>query len=82
MEEDFDLSVSLVELEKRISGKNMEKIPQSEKLIRIAEGYKLFHDDTKEGYGYIDNVAVKIKGSMFKQLLARKLWELENKSPL
>lgn len=83
MEEDFDLSVSLVELEKRISGKDKDtgKIPQSEKLIRIAKNYKLFHDDTKEAYAYINNVAVKIRGSMFKQLLARELWELENKSP-
>lgn len=86
MEEDFDLSVSLVELEKRIkdtqgSGKDTGKIPQSEKLIKIAENYKLFHDDTKEGYAYVNNVAIKIRGSMFKQKLARELWELENKSP-
>ncbi len=86
MEEDFDLSVSLVELEKRIkdtqgSGKDAEKKSQSEKLIRIAENYKLFHDDTKEGYAYINNVAIKIRGGMFKQRLARELWELENKSP-
>ena len=83
MEEDFDLSVSLVELEKRISGKDKDtgKIPQSEKLIKIAENYKLFHDDTKEGYAYVNNVAIKIRGSMFKQKLARELWELENKSP-
>lgn len=83
MEEDFDLSVSLVELEKRISGKDKdkEKIPQSEKLIKIAKNYKLFHDDTKEGYSYINNVAMKIRGSMFKQMLARELWRSENKSP-
>ena len=83
MEEDFDLSVSLMELEKRISGKDKDtgKIPQSEKLIKIAERYKLFSDDTKEGYAYINNVAVKVRGSMFKQLLARELWVSENKSP-
>lgn len=83
MEEDFDLSVSLMELEKRISGKDKDtgKISQSEKLIKIAENYKLFHDDTKEAYAYINNVAVKIRGSMFKQLLARELWVSENKSP-
>ena len=80
---EFDLNASLDELEKRISGqdKGTEKVSQSEKLIKIAEGYKLFHDDTKEAYAYINNVAVKIRGSMFKQLLARELWELENKSP-
>ena len=81
MEEDFNLSVSLVELEKRISGKDAEKKSQSEKLIRIAKNYKLFHDDTKEAYSYINNVAVKIRGGMFKQLLARELWVSENKSP-
>ncbi len=54
---------------------------QSEKLTEIARGYKLFHDDTKEGFAFIDNDAVKVRGSMFKQFLAKKLWELENKSP-
>ncbi|OHB51224.1 MAG: hypothetical protein A2099_05805 [Planctomycetes bacterium GWF2_39_10] len=80
---EFDLNVSLDELEKRISGKDKDtgKIPQSEKLIKIAERYKLFSDDTKEGYAYINNVAMKVRGSMFKQLLARELWVSENKSP-
>ena len=81
METEFDLGVSLDELEKRISGKDTEKIPQSEKLIKIAENYKLFHDDTKEGYAYVNNVAIKIRGSMFKKMLARELWVSENKSP-
>lgn len=81
MEEDFDLSVSLVELEKRISGKDTEKKSQSEKLIRIAENYKLFHDDTKEGYAYINNSSVKIGSSQFKRFLSKELWVLEEKAP-
>ena len=57
-----------------------EKIPLAEKLIKIAENYELFHDDAKESYAYIRNVAVKIRGGMFKQLLALELWAAENKS--
>ncbi len=78
----FDLNVSLAELEKRLAGNNKgEKTPQAETLIKIASNYKLFHDDTKEGHAFIDNVAVKIRSSQFKQFLSKELWTLERKAP-
>lgn len=58
-----------------------EKKSQAEMLIKIASGYKLFHDDGKEGYAYVNNVAIKIRGSQFKQLLAKTLWQSKGTAP-
>lgn len=54
---------------------------QAEMLIEIASGYKLFSDDVKEGYAYMDNVAVKIRSSQFKQRLSKILWEGKGIAP-
>lgn len=54
---------------------------QAERLIEIASEYKSFHDDTKEGYAYGNNGAVKIRSSQFKQLLSRTLWQTEGIAP-
>lgn len=57
-----------------------ENKTQAEMLIEIANEFKLFHDDTKEGYAYADNVAVKIRGQ-FKQLLSKRLWDGKDLAP-
>lgn len=62
-------------------GGGEEDKTQAEMLIGIANEFKLFHDDTKEGYAYVDNVAIRIRGSQFKQLLSKRLWDDEGMSP-
>ena len=58
-----------------------QNVSQADKLVKLAEQYKVFHDDTKEAFAYIENVAVPIRGREFKQLLARCLWKAERKAP-
>ena len=58
-----------------------KRISQSDKLIQIASRFKLFHDDAKEAFAFIDNQATAIRSRVFKQRLAKELWLAEGKAP-
>jgi energy-coupling factor transporter ATP-binding protein EcfA2 len=54
---------------------------QSDKLIKLASSYKLFHDDSGEAYAWVNNEVIPIRSRQFKQLLAKMLWDIESKVP-
>lgn len=64
-----------------IDATNADAATQVQKLIEIAEQFILFHDDVKEGYASVNNVAVKIRSNQFKHILAKALWDFNRKSP-
>jgi len=76
----FDLKEELYGLDQEKEVKK-NTVSQADKLIKIASNFKLFHDDTKEAYAFVNNEAIKARGSQFKQLLAKGLWQAENKAP-
>ena len=78
--EAFDLKEELYGLDQEKEVKK-NTVSQADKLIKIASNFKLFHDDTKEAYAFVNNEAIKARGSQFKQLLAKGLWQAENKAP-
>jgi len=61
--------------------KKKSKLSQAEKLINIAKTFKLFHDDSKEAFAFIDNQAIAIRSRAFKQRLSQELWLAEGKAP-
>jgi len=58
-----------------------KRTSQSDRLIQIASRFKLFHDDSKEAFAFIDNQAIAIRGRAFKQRLSQELWLAEGKAP-
>jgi hypothetical protein len=52
----------------------------AERLIEIGSQYTLFHDDTQEGYAWIENKALPVRSSRFKQFLSYQLWQTEGKA--
>lgn len=81
LKEKTGITKTAMRMDIRTFGGADEDKSQAEMLIEIASGYKLFHDDVKEGYAYTDNVAVKIRGSQFKQNLSKILWESKGIAP-
>ncbi len=62
-------------------GNKKDTLSQADKLVKIASNYKLFHDDNKEGYAFINNECIKVRSASFKQILAKGLWQGEGKAP-
>lgn len=58
-----------------------KKKSQADMLIEIASQHTLFHDDTKEGYAYVDGVVMKIRSGSYKCLLSKELWDEEGIAP-
>jgi len=58
-----------------------KQIPQSEKLLQIASEIKLFHDQNKEGFAFLNNEAIPLRSKKVKQWLAYKYFQSSGKPP-
>jgi hypothetical protein len=54
---------------------------QTDKLVKIASGFKLFHDNTQEAFAFVNKEVIPIRSRQFKYLLAKVFYEVESRAP-
>ena len=75
----FDLGEALLKLERKTT--KGRRVSQADKLITLTNRYKLFHDDAKEAFAFVDNAVIPVRSRAFRQRLAKELWLTEGKAP-
>lgn len=77
----IDISEKLIEMEEQQNKIGDKTVNQAERLLKLALQYRLFHDEHKEAYMFLDGEAVPLRSKKIKQFLSHLLYKEEKKIP-